>query len=58
MDLKTFQEEIRQGIPDELPKPRPYPVNGNPAPKRKEVLSSSENEALPINEALSINRAV
>ena len=37
--LQQFQEEIRQGIPDELPKPKPYDTVINHAPKRKDILT-------------------
>ncbi|MBL7846372.1 MAG: urocanate hydratase [Cyclobacteriaceae bacterium] len=38
----TFQEEILQGIPDELPEPQPYDETVNHAPKRKDILSAAE----------------
>ncbi len=40
----TFQEQILQGIPALLPNPKPYDLTINHAPKRKEILSSSEKE--------------
>ncbi|MBT8263429.1 MAG: urocanate hydratase [Bacteroidia bacterium] len=40
----TFSEEIIQGIPDWLPKPKPYDSTINHAPKRKEILSDFEKE--------------
>ncbi len=40
----TFQEEILQGIPAELPPPSLYPKEGNPAPKRKDILSTKEKK--------------
>ncbi|SNR70584.1 urocanate hydratase [Lutibacter agarilyticus] len=40
----TFKEEIKQGIPTELPKIRPYNQEINHAPKRKEILSKNEKE--------------
>ncbi len=40
----TFQEQIKQGIPTELPKPKPYDPNINHAPKRKEILSDEEKK--------------
>ena len=42
--LTAFQEQILQGIPNELPKKKPYPKNGNPAPKRKDILSLEEKK--------------
>ena len=35
----SFQEQIKQGIPEQLPPAKPYPVNVNRAPKRKDILS-------------------
>ncbi|PXW16137.1 urocanate hydratase [Chryseobacterium sp. CBTAP 102] len=40
----TFQEQIRQGIPDQLPQPKPYETNINHAPKRKEILGEEEKK--------------
>ncbi len=40
----SFKNAIKQGIPKELPPPRPYPKNSNPAPKRKDVLSTQEKK--------------
>ncbi|WP_299683754.1 urocanate hydratase [uncultured Dokdonia sp.] len=40
----TFQEHILQGIPNELPAKKTYDTSINHAPKRKEILSSSEKE--------------
>ena len=47
----TFQEQIKQGIPQELPQPKPYDPNINHAPKRKEILSPDEKK-LAIRNAL------
>ena len=47
----TFQEQILQGIPTELPAKREYPKDANRAPKRKDVLSIEEKE-LAIRNAL------
>ena len=44
MDTKTFQEQIRQGIPTELPQPKPYDPQINHAPKRKEILTDEEKK--------------
>ena len=38
----TFQDHILQGIPNELPAPKPYDTAINHAPKRKEILSEEE----------------
>lgn len=40
----TFQEQIQQGIPDQLPQPKPYETNINHAPKRKEILGEEEKK--------------
>ncbi|MFD0863608.1 urocanate hydratase [Sungkyunkwania multivorans] len=47
----TFREEILQGIPSELPQPKPYDLDINHAPKRKEILSAEEKK-LAIKNAL------
>lgn len=47
----TFKEEILQGIPKTLPPKKAYPKNGNPAPKRKDLLSVDEKK-LAIRNAL------
>ena len=41
---EDFKTQIQQGIPDKLPPPRPYQQGGNPAPKRKLVLSAEERK--------------
>ena len=38
----TFQEELRQGIPAELPEMPPYDTTINHAPKRKDILTPDE----------------
>ena len=40
----TFKEQIQQGIPSILPLPKPFEVNINHAPKRKEILSTEEKK--------------
>jgi urocanate hydratase len=47
----SFKNQILQGIPNELPEKKFYPKNGNPAPKRKEILSKEEKK-LAIKNAL------
>lgn len=47
----TFQEKIKQGIPSQIPLPRKYPDGINPAPKRKDILSSDEKK-LAVRNAL------
>ena len=37
-----FAEEIRAGIPDKLPQPKPYDTSINHAPRRKDILTSVE----------------
>ncbi|MGS2762740.1 urocanate hydratase [Sinomicrobium sp. M5D2P9] len=49
--LTDFQKQILQGIPKELPPGKPYPKNGNPAPKRKDILSREEKK-LAVQNAL------
>jgi len=40
----TFKEQIKQGIPDVLPKIKEYELDINHAPKRKEILSADEKK--------------
>ncbi|WP_234111341.1 urocanate hydratase [Chryseobacterium sp. R2A-55] len=40
----TFQEQIQQGIPRELPEQKPYDPQINHAPKRKEILNDEERK--------------
>ena len=40
----SFQEEIRKGIPDELPELQPYDTEINHAPKRKDILIPEEKQ--------------
>ncbi|MFK5958155.1 MAG: urocanate hydratase [Lutibacter sp.] len=47
----TFQEQIKQGIPAELPAKRKLAKDVNRAPKRKDILSNDEKE-LAIRNAL------
>lgn len=47
----TFKDIILQGIPSELPAPKPYDSNVNHAPKRKDILSKDEKK-LGIRNAL------
>ena len=42
MTLQEFQSRIREGIPRELPQPKPYDEQTNHAPRRKEILSEEE----------------
>ena len=51
MTEKEFKSAILQGIPETLPAKRPYPKGGNPAPKRKDILSKEE-KILAIRNAL------
>lgn len=51
MEAKKFKVQILQGIPNSLPPKKAYPKEGNPAPKRKEILSS-EDKKLAIRNAL------
>ena len=47
----TLKEEILQGIPAELPEPKPYDTSVNHAPRRKDILSPEE-KVLAIKNAL------
>ncbi|WP_332032046.1 urocanate hydratase [Kaistella sp.] len=47
----TFQQQIQEGIPSELPQPKPFEPQINHAPKRKEILSEEE-EKLALRNAL------
>ncbi|TKG97199.1 urocanate hydratase [Puteibacter caeruleilacunae] len=47
----TFQEQILQGIPAEIPAKRPYNTQANHAPKRKEILNAKEKQ-LAVRNAL------
>ncbi|NQV01410.1 MAG: hypothetical protein HQ542_02105 [Bacteroidia bacterium] len=47
----TFKDQIRQGIPDELPEVQPYDPTVNHAPVRKDILSAEE-KVLALKNAL------
>jgi len=49
--LTRLQKQILQGIPDKLPRPKPYDKTINHAPKRKDILSKEEKK-LAIENAL------
>ena len=51
MTLQEFQADIRAGIPDTLPAPKPYDPTINHAPKRKEILTEEE-KVLALKNAL------
>ncbi len=51
MTVKEFQEQIKAGIPDVLPAPKPYDPTINHAPKRKEILTPRRS-VLAIRNAL------
>lgn len=51
MTKSEFQKSIIEGIPDHLPKPRPYDRNISHAPKRKDILNKGEKK-LAIKNAL------
>ncbi len=44
MTVNEFQNAIKQGIPDILPKEKPFDKNINHAPKRKDILSKEEKK--------------
>ncbi|AXO81833.1 urocanate hydratase [Olleya aquimaris] len=47
----TFKDQILEGIPDQLPQPKPFDASINHAPKRKAILSKVE-EKLALKNAL------
>jgi len=49
--MMTFQNQIKQGIPAELPPTKPYPLDANRAPKRKDILTKAEKQ-LAVRNAL------
>ncbi len=49
--IKTFQDEIIEGIPNYLPPNKPYDLNYNHAPKRKAILKKEE-QTLALKNAL------
>lgn len=51
VDKVDFQEEVKMGIPDRLPKPQPLDTSVSHAPKRKDILSPDEKK-LAIENAL------
>ena len=44
MTKEEFIADIRAGIPDTLPAPRPYDPSVNHAPKRKDILTEEEKK--------------
>ncbi|HOZ86527.1 MAG TPA: urocanate hydratase, partial [Bacteroidia bacterium] len=51
MIMDDFKQLVLQGIPKELPKPRPYQTDINHAPKRKDILTAAE-KTLALKNAL------
>ena len=51
MTLQEFQNDIRAGIPDELPAVKPYDTTINHAPRRKDILTPEE-KVLALKNAL------
>ncbi|TNF47175.1 MAG: urocanate hydratase [Bacteroidetes bacterium] len=51
MTVEEFQNDIRQGVPDQIPPVKEYETGINHAPKRKEILSLEEKK-LAIRNAL------
>ena len=49
MTLDQFQEDIKQGIPSEIPNAKPYESQINHAPKRKEILTADEKKLALMN---------
>ena len=44
MDIKSFQEQIREGIPQQIPAQKKEAEGVNRAPKRKQILTESERK--------------
>ncbi len=44
MTLHEFQEDLKQGIPNTLPKAKPYDSTVSHAPKRKDILTKKEKQ--------------
>jgi urocanate hydratase len=44
MDIQTFQDAIRQGIPNELPTLKPYDTTVSHAPNRAKILTKEEKK--------------
>ena len=42
MTIKEFQDDIRRGIPKQIPSEKAYDPNSNHAPKRKDILTTEE----------------
>ena len=40
----SFKEQILEGIPNELPQPKPFDHSLNHAPKRKDILNDEEKK--------------
>ncbi|MBN2175960.1 MAG: urocanate hydratase [Bacteroidales bacterium] len=51
MALTSFQKAVLEGIPKDIPQPKPWDENVNHAPKRKDILSQEEKK-LAIKNAL------
>jgi urocanate hydratase len=51
MDIQAFQKAVLQGIPDQLPDPKPFDPSVNHAPKRKDILGTEEKK-LALSNAL------
>ena len=44
MTLNEFHNHILQGIPKDLPAPKPFDASLNHAPKRKDILTAAEKK--------------
>jgi urocanate hydratase len=51
MTAAEFRKLVSEGIPDELPQPKPYDTSVNHAPKRKQILNREERK-LAVKNAL------
>ena len=54
---KTFEDEILEGIPSELPSSKPLDPTRNHAPKRKAILNDEEQK-LALRNAISIKNSI
>jgi urocanate hydratase len=44
LETLTFQKQVLEGIPQQLPSPKPYDESINHAPKRKDILTADEKK--------------
>ena len=56
--VTSFQQQIKEGIPNRLPSPKPYNTSINHAPKRKDILSSEEKKLALKNALRYFNKSL